>query len=609
MKLRTKLILSFAIVVILVGGIGITFSYINQSVKNKITSESEEAIREVNLVGEMSAQLYHSITQMQYLLGSQYRKSLSMNFSRSEKSPKMLITEIDSTLDRFKNSYQQMQQLAKDDTLATSERDARSAEMKALLSRLQGKFEIYASLIRRFQNLNSKNYEDAKEFFTVTIEPFFRSNLIPLIEDVRRETQINHQQKIAGLNNRLEQTGSILGFATLAALILTIIITSFLYRSIANPIQKIARAAKRIGQGNLDERIDYRSNDELGQLSNTFDEMVENLNQTTVSRDYVDSIIEAMADLLVVTDKNYNITRINSAGAAMVGNHADELLGRPLSTIFDELPEEVLQDGSEGSIKSRNARLIFEETSEIPVSVSKGTIKDKSGAISGYVIVASDISSEIEARKKISESLKEKEILIAEIHHRVKNNLAVISGLIEMQLWQADNEYAVSALQQSQLRVQSIALVHKKLYQTENLSFIEFKKYSRELLNAIRNTYLSEDSDIDIALHVDDLALNINQAIPCSLLINELVVNALKHAFGKTDEGAIEVTLQKELPHIILRVQDNGRGFDEDPQTDDSLGLTLVSTLSKQLDAELSFKNDNGAVVEVKFAAEDVVAS
>lgn len=609
MKLRTKLILSFTIVVILVGGIGITFSYINQSVKNKVISESEEAIREVNLVGEMSTQLFRSITQMQYLLGNQYRKSLSMNFSRSEKPPKTLNAELDSSLNRFKNSFSQMRKLTKRDSAKSRIASGRSARMMSLLDRLQSKFKIYQSLTRRFQNLSSKSYEDGKEFFTVTIEPFFRSNLIPLIEDVRRETQMNHEKKIASFNDRLDKTGSILGFATLAALIVTIIITSFLYRSIANPIQKIAKAAKRIGQGNLDERIDYSSSDELGQLSNTFDEMVENLNQTTVSRDYVDSIIEAMADLLVVTDKNYNITRINSAGAAMVGNHADELLGHPLSTIFDELPEEVLQDGSEGSIKSRNARLIFEETSEIPVSVSKGTIKDKSGAISGYVIVASDISSEIEARKKISESLKEKEILIAEIHHRVKNNLAVISGLIEMQLWQAENEYAVSALQQSQLRVQSIALVHKKLYQTDNLSFIEFKKYSRELLNAIRSTYLSEDSDIKITLDVDDLALNINQAIPCSLLINELVVNALKHAFSDTDEGTIEVTLKKEDPQIILRVQDNGRGFDEDPQTDDSLGLTLVSTLSKQLDAELSFKNDSGAVVEVKFGAEEVVAS
>lgn len=609
MKLRTKLILSFTIVVILVGGIGITFSYINQSVKNKITSESEKAIQEVNLVGEMTTQLFRSITQMQYLLGNQYRKSLSMNFSRSEKPPEALNAELDSTLNRFKSRFGQMRKLIKRDTAKSRTVNVRTVRMISLLDSLQNKFKIYASLTQRFQNLSSKNYEDGKEFFTVTIEPFFRSNLIPLIEDVRRETKMSHEKKIAGFNDRLDKTSSILGFATLAALIITIIITSFLYRSIANPVQRIAKAAQKIGQGNLDERINYRSNDELGQLSNTFDEMVESLKQTTVSRDYVDSIIEAMADLLVVTDKNYNITRINSAGAAMVGKNPDELLDRPLGTIFNELPEEVLQDSSENSINSCNAKLFAEETSEIPVSVSKGTIKDKSGDIAGYVIVASDISSEIEARKKISESLKEKEILIAEIHHRVKNNLAVISGLIEMQLWQAENKYAVSALQQSQLRVQSIALVHKKLYQTDNLSFIEFKKYSRELLNAIRNTYLSENSDIDISLHVDDLALNINQAIPCSLLINELVVNALKHAFEDTDKGSIRVTLQKDDSYIILRVQDNGHGFDEDPQADESLGLTLVSTLSKQLDAELSFKNDNGAVIEVKFTPEDVVVS
>ncbi len=607
MKLSTKLVLSFSIVIVLVGGIGITFSYLNEAVKDQVTAESEQAIDEIELAGEMGLHLYQSLTRTQYLLEDQYRQSLSMNFSRGNRTEETLENNIDESLQKFRESINETRMRIRQEPSNIFRDTTSSADVSQLLDKLEKKFSIYSSLVTQLQNLSSKNYEDGKEFFTVTIEPYFRTNLLPLIEEVRAEIQTNHHQEIQRLNSQLNWVGYILMIATVVALLIAISVTFFLHRSIANPIKKIAKAAKSIGQGNLSERINYNSNDELGELSNTFDHMAESLSQTTVSRDYVDSIIEAMADLLVVTDADHNITRVNSAGVQMLDSTEDALLGRRINTIFKNLPDKIFETESDGNLKSSDSVLIAKDGVKTPVSISKGTIRNSSGTVDGYVIVASDISSEKEAQQKIAKSLKEKEVLLAEIHHRVKNNLAVISGLLQMQRWEAENEHAASALQQSQLRVQSIALVHEKLYQSESLSFIQFDRYIRDLLQAISDTYLSLDSGISIETELDDIVLNINQAIPCSLLINELVVNAFKYAFPDTqDEGMITVSVAKSEEHVTVMVQDNGQGFEDDEITSNSLGMSLVETLSKQLSGTLDFNNSDGVTVTVTFKAEEV---
>ena len=607
MKLRTKLILSFSIVILLVGGIGITSSYINQEVKDQVTVESTQAIDEVELAGEMGLQLYQSLTRTQYLLEDQYRQSLSMNFSRSNKTRQALIADIDESLKMFRHSLKETRKLVKNKPDHFFRDTTGSGEVLALLDRLDAKFEIYSSLLKQLQNLSAESYEDGKEFFTVTIEPYFRTNLMPLIEKVRKEIQASHEEKISILNSQLDRVGFILIIATFVALLAGISLTLFLYRSIANPIQKIARAAKNIGRGNLSERIGYESNDELGELSDTFDQMAESLSHTTVSRDYVDSIIEAMADLLIVTDEQYQITRVNSAGVVMLDSSEEELLGKEAAGMFDNLSRNIFGGKNGYSITSCNAELLTGQDDNIPVSVSKGVIRNKEGEVDGFVIVASDISSEKEAQKKISQSLKEKEVMLAEIHHRVKNNLAVISGLLQMQMWEAESEQAASALQQSQLRVRSIALVHEKLYQSSSLSYIEFDKYTKDLLDAISNTYLSSGSSIEIVTDLDHVVLNINQAIPCSLLINELVVNAFKHAFEDRKGGKIEVGMIQSDEKVTLRVRDNGKGIGNDENDSDSLGMSLIETLASQLDGTLNFQSEGGLEVELEFKAEEVM--
>jgi PAS domain S-box-containing protein len=608
MKLSTKLILSFSVVILLVGGIGITSSYINESVKDQVTTESKEAIEEVELAGEMGLQLYRSLTRTQYLLEGQYRQSLSANVSEGEISNKVVIENIDNSLDSFRQSIQNTRVLIKKDHPNLFRNTTDTTNVLSLLGNLEKKFSIYTSLIEQLQQLSSESYTDGKEFFTVTIEPYFRTNLLPLIEQVRDEIQVSHEQKIAGLNNQLDRVGRILGIATIFALMIAISLTFFLYRSIANPIQKLADAAQNIAKGNLNDRIDYESGDELGQLSQTFNNMAESLSRTTVSRDYVYRIIESMADLLIVTDKQYTISRINSAGLMMLNSQEEELLGKSVGNIFKDEKENVLFDDSGNPEKTviQGAELLIDGKKELPVNVSKGILRNRQGTVEGYVIVASDISSEKEAQQKIKQSLKEKEVLLAEIHHRVKNNLAVISGLLQMQIWEAENKPVVSALQQSQLRVQSIALVHENLYQSESLSYIEFDKYIHDLLQVISDTYINEESEIEIVTDLENIVLNINQAIPCSLLINELVINALKYAFDVGEKGAIEVSIRDFENQITLRVKDNGRGFEEG-EDQDSRGIPLIDTLAKQLKGDVEFKNNEGAEITVTFEVEEIL--
>lgn len=610
MKLRTKLILSFSVVVLLVGGIGVTFSYVNEVVKDQTTQESKQAIEEIERAGEMGLQLYQSLTKTQYLLEDKYRKSLSMNFSRGAMSNAVVVKNIDNALEKFHRNLQETQKLVRKDHPEVLKDSTKLAVVDSLLTKLDKKFGIYQALVKQLQKLSSESYSDGKEFFTVTIEPYFRTNLLPLIENVRHQIQLNHEQRIAELNAQLVRVSRILIIATILVLLAIIVLTLYLYRSIANPIQKLAHAAQNIGKGNLDDRIDFDSNDELGKLSETFNHMAESLSKTLVSRDYVDSIIESMGDLLIVTDKDYKITRVNSAGLTILDSSVEDLLGRDMGELFSaaEGGNSKAEDKRTitDAIKNQNSKLLASGNRQIPVSVSKGKIEGQDGEIKGYVIVASDISSEKEAQEKIARSLEEKEVLLAEIHHRVKNNLAVISGLIQMQIWESENESALSALQKSQLRIRSIALVHEKLYQSESLSDIDFDKYISDLLEAVDKTYQGENTSIEIATDLDPIVLNINQAIPCSLLVNELVVNSFKHAFDGAQQGTIEVSIKKQDEQSVsLTVKDDGRGFPDAESDLNSQGMTLINTLSEQLGGELTLKNSGGAEVTVTFAIED----
>lgn len=609
MKFSTKLILSFSLILILLVGIAIASYYVNNSIKSRVIGKSNEAIKELEHTNEMGSDLYQSLVNLRFFLEDQYRKNTGVNREETEINASTAKELVRFSLTDFRRHLHQASDFLGTQVDSQADESNHYTEAIKALNRLEKQFTIYESLIEELFKLSGESYQDANEFFTVTIEPFFRSTLIPSIDNFRERTKSHLNRDLSVLNYRLETASSIFIIAFISAFFITVVFLYYLYQSIAVPLGKLSIATKHIGEGNLDERIEISSEDEIGQLATEFNRMTENLSKTTFSKHYVDNIIESMADALVVTDEHNKIEKINSATLSMLGYKEEELLGKPLNTIFAINETPTLEDLAERkTIDNFETSYLTRSGETIPVNVSQALLYNENGTPKGMVCVASDITDRKEAERQIRKSLREKEILLTEIHHRVKNNLAVISGLLQMQIWDTESDAVETALRDSQLMVRSIALVHEKLYQSEDLSYIEFDKYIRDLIQAIMSTYVDSGISININTDLKHAVLNINQAIPCALLINELIVNSHKHAFAGREDGNIWIKLNQENDMIHLTIKDDGSGFPEDLKFEEaeSVGMSLIGTFVEQLNGEINISNEDGAVFELSFEREEV---
>lgn len=207
------------------------------------------------------------------------------------------------------------------------------------------------------------------------------------------------------------------------------------------------------------------------------------------------------------------------------------------------------------------------------------------------------------AEKKIKESLEEKEILLAEIHHRVKNNMAVISGLLELEMAQLERQGLKKVLLSSKSRIKSMAMIHEKLYESMKFTHVKFGEYLKDLVRMVAASFSNDYTDIDLETKADDVVLNVNQAIPCALLLNELINNAFKHAFNGLNKGKIVIDFSDLGDMVEFRIEDDGVGLpdDLDLKNPKTLGMKLVQTLAKQLDAEFHLRNGQGTLIIVSF--------
>ena len=212
-----------------------------------------------------------------------------------------------------------------------------------------------------------------------------------------------------------------------------------------------------------------------------------------------------------------------------------------------------------------------------------------------------------EAEKNLKTSLNEKEILLKEIHHRVKNNLQVISSLLNLQSDYIDNPKALDILKESQNRVKSMALIHEKMYQSQDLAKIDFSEYIKDLSGYLFAIYKIDTNKIKLKIDVNTIFFGVDIAIPCGLIINELISNAIKYAFPEDNKNnCIEIKLHKQEiseNKYVLRVKDNGVGFPDDVDftKSGSLGLELVSTLVEQLDGIIKKLPVNGTEFKIEF--------
>lgn len=218
-----------------------------------------------------------------------------------------------------------------------------------------------------------------------------------------------------------------------------------------------------------------------------------------------------------------------------------------------------------------------------------------------------EIEIRIDAEKELEKSLEEKTILLKEIHHRVKNNLAVINALFHLQVNKTENREAIDLLTDSQHRIQTIAAIHDQLYQTELFSSLEMENFIKKLVSNISQSFQNEEKTIKSELDLENITLNMTQAIPCGLLLNEMITNAYKHAFKGRNEGTIFVTLKSGVDNRVhISVSDNGVGIDKGVTDSGSIGMTLIKTLTNQLRGKLEIKSENGTKIEITFKREEV---
>ena len=194
-------------------------------------------------------------------------------------------------------------------------------------------------------------------------------------------------------------------------------------------------------------------------------------------------------------------------------------------------------------------------------------------------------------------------MLLKEIHHRVKNNLQLVSSLIALQSEYVQNESDRALFKDTQHRVRSMALIHEKLYQTDDLADIDFAVYLQGLVSELARSYRLNPARTSVSVDVESIRLGIDTAIPCGLLVNELVSNAFKYAFPNDAEGEVKVSLHSKDREFTLVVEDNGIGIPEnvDWQNTESLGLQLVHTLAGQLGGEVSMNSTEGTRFEIVF--------
>lgn len=235
-------------------------------------------------------------------------------------------------------------------------------------------------------------------------------------------------------------------------------------------------------------------------------------------------------------------------------------------------------------------------------------IVNMSGEVYRIAGVIDDVTERKQALEQIKISLHEKEVLLKEIHHRVKNNMQVITSLLSLQSKTIRDEQALSVFQDSQNRVKSMALIHETLYQSENLSRIDFAEYLKKLVAHVSRSYRIRPDAVKIHTNVDNVSLPIDMAVPCGLIINELASNSLKYAFPTDTKGEINITFERADSQYVLKVSDTGVGlpYDFDPEKRKSLGMKLVLMLTGQLNGEMKYRNGLGTTFEIRFPEEKV---
>jgi PAS domain S-box-containing protein len=320
------------------------------------------------------------------------------------------------------------------------------------------------------------------------------------------------------------------------------------------------------------------------------------------------SAVEQSPASVVITNTDGNIEYVNTKFTEITGYKFEEVRGKnPRFLKSGETPPEeyerlwkTITGGSEWSglfhNKKKDGTLFWESASISP-------ILDENRKIINFLAVKEDITEKKLKDEILLQSLKEKEIMLKEIHHRVKNNLQIITSLLKLQSSYITDPVATEYFNISQNRVKSMALIHQQLYRSSDLGRICFEDYLFQLVNHLCRAYGTNTDRITVKIDAKGLYFGIDTAIPCGLLINELVSNSLKHAFPGERTGFVKIKMFEKNGEYVLEVTDNGIGLPDsiDFRNTQSLGMQLVITLAEQIEGNIELIKDNGSKFIITF--------
>jgi len=295
----------------------------------------------------------------------------------------------------------------------------------------------------------------------------------------------------------------------------------------------------------------------------------------------------------------YDIEKLKEGGAEFMLKitHPEDLkrMEEQVESYKSNDLEQRLADDTQFRVKKKNGEYIWANN-------KRTLLRDLDGNPKYIIGNVRDISERKKYVDALDQSLKEKEMLLSEIHHRVKNNLSIVSSLIELQKGTRE-EITEADLKDIQDRIRSIALVHEKLYQAETLAEVDLSIYIEDLLKMIESSLGSKQKNVEIVSDLDSVIIDNKKAVPVGLLINELVNNCYKYAFVDKESGQINISLKKKDQDIVLKVEDNGAGLPAnfEDKSKESLGMTLVRAFTRQLKGDLDFKSDQGTKFKFRF--------
>lgn len=288
--------------------------------------------------------------------------------------------------------------------------------------------------------------------------------------------------------------------------------------------------------------------------------------------------------------------------------------------IHKELQDSILNQDRISAIEEMKTRFETEkkesEIAQLSNEMELASVREKQQNVIMYAVIAVSVllivlvvivlrnnRSKQRVNQVLAKKNTENEALLREIHHRVKNNLQVISSLLNLQSSSLSDEAALDAIKEGQNRVKSIALIHQKLYQTDDLSKVNFKEYVDQLISHLASAMQPRGKSIEKEVISDGIELDIDTAVPLGLIINELVTNSYKYAFEKQDIGRIQIRLERLDGDYHLTYQDNGIGFPEgfDLKKSKSLGMKLISILTRQLRGTINWRNEVGVHINIQF--------